>query len=101
MVNVTVWPKKLAPTVCSTSKEYFPSLTTAVATMIPFIQADTRTPSAAKSQSRDLVALGVVNGVAVAVATLVGVGAGAVLKLPPVWMVILVGSGVGETLGTP
>ena len=70
--------------------------------MAPLTKADTRTPSSAPTQPGGGVALGVGNGAAVAEDTVVAVGSelGAVLKLPPVWIVKLVGSGVDKTLRT-
>ena len=71
--------------------------------MAPLTKADTRTPSSAATQLGGGVALGVDNGAAVAedtVVVVVGSELGAVLKLPPVWIVKLVGSGVDKTLRT-
>ena len=67
--------------------------------MTPLIKADTRTPSSAATQLGGGVALGVDNGAAVAVNTVVAVGSelGAVLKLHPVSILKLLGSGVEKT----
>tara|TARA_Y100000758_G_C16017292_1_gene409780 strand:- start:11 stop:301 length:291 start_codon:yes stop_codon:yes gene_type:complete len=86
-MKVTILPKNEALSGCSTSNEYAPALTTADPALSPSTQAETLTPSAAATQSADRVGDRVAPGVVVPVATLVGVGAGAVLNAPPVWMV--------------
>ena len=87
--------KKISSVGCSTNNVYKPESTLVDATRLPLIQAETLTPSEADTQSSGLVGRGVITWVVGTGDTRVGVGAGAVLKLPPVCMVKLVGSGVG------
>jgi hypothetical protein len=86
-MKVTALPKNDAFDGCSANNEYSPELTTAEPALIPPTQAETLTPSAAATQPADRVGSGVDPGAVVLVATLVGVGAGAVLNAPPVWVV--------------
>lgn len=70
--------------------------------MTPLTKADTRTPSSAEKLPCGVVSLRVDNGVACSEDTAVDAGSesGAVLKLPPVWIVKLVGSGADTIVRT-
>ena len=87
--------KKILSVGCSPNNVYKPESTLVDATRFPLIQAETLTPSEADTQSICLVGRGVITWVVGTGDTRVGIGAGAVLKLPPVCMVKLVGSGGG------